>query len=180
MINIKPNKKINRKKLNEIEEKYNGRLPKEYIQFLEKYSGGEPEDNIIELPNTEIRSISVRLFFGICDERISDIFYNIDIYKGRIPINTIPIADVDGGNLLCMNLNSDGYGHIYYWDHDEELQYEIGEIGIKDLYYVASSFNELLNNIKPYNDEDIDISKHNIEIVYANYEFLKKHSSKTE
>ncbi|MBC8059077.1 MAG: SMI1/KNR4 family protein [Clostridiaceae bacterium] len=149
-------------KINQLEIKCGFSFSEEYVEFLDKYNGGKPESNITELPNTEIRSFLITSFYGICKEAVNDIFQTLQIYEGRIPQKCIPIAQAEGGNLLCMNLDSDKFGYIYYWDHDEELNFEIGEIKIENLYFVATSFREFFEKIKPYDTENADLSGYNI------------------
>ncbi|KQL34443.1 SMI1/KNR4 family protein [Psychrobacillus sp. FJAT-21963] len=87
MIQIKPsNKKLNQKRLFDFEQLIKYKLPKEYVEFLIKYNGGYPENNIIELQDDEMQSIAISDFFGIGIERINDLkatykFIRIDYRK---------------------------------------------------------------------------------------------------
>ena len=60
-----------------------------------------------------------------------------------MPEQFVPIASIDGGNLLCMNRNT---GYVYIWIHDNEE---------KDVYYAAESIAELILNFKK-SKEDYD------------------------
>ncbi len=140
--------KNNKRKIKELEKKCGINFTEEYKEFLGKYNGGSAEPNTIELPNTRILSFSITSFYGICEEAINDLFQTLQIYEGRIPPKCIPIAETEGGNLLCLNLGQERHGCIYYWDHDEELDYDIGEIRIENLYYVAASFKEFLTDFQ--------------------------------
>lgn len=71
-------------------------------------------------------------------------------------------------------MNTEKYGAIFLWDHDIELNFDKDEMGIQDLYYIASSFNEFLNMIKEYNPEEDDLDGYEVEEVWIDPDFLKE------
>ena len=165
MIKVMKSKRIFDKKIIEQFEKNNGlRLPKDYIEFLEKYNGGRPETNIVNLKGYKIESFLIATFFGVNLDDNNDIIYQFNILNKRIPKECVPIADVEGGNVICMNLSSEKYGHIYLWDHEMEVL--CGErITLDNLYLVAKSFKEFIDMIEQYNPNDEDLSGYEIRSV---------------
>lgn len=120
-------------------------FPPEYLAFLEKHNDGELDSNII----SDFDECAVRYFYGTSDDDCSNFKDVLDAYKGRMPMLCVPIAEAEGGNLLCMSLDSNSYGRVVWWDHetmdveeDEECSYSIG-----DMYVIAKDFNELLRKI---------------------------------
>jgi len=175
LIIIKPNsKRFSQKDLDELEKKVCASFPEEYVNFLRKYNGGEVEDNIIELPSGEIESFILSSFFGTRLEDINDLLSCYDTFESRIPKGSIPIGRDVGGNIVCLNLNRERYGYIFFWDHDIELEFEDNEMEIQDLYYVAPSFDDFLHMIKPYDPEEDDLDGYEIEEVWIDPDFLKE------
>ncbi|WP_028391112.1 SMI1/KNR4 family protein [Bacillus cihuensis] len=166
MIPIRPNnKKLNNKELAELEDVIGYKLPQDYIDFLMEYNGGDHENNIIELPNGEILSISISDFFGIGIEKINDLKENFKVFKERIPKGYIPIARTEGGNLVCLDGDN---GHLFLWDHENECQNDY--IENKNLLPIANHFEDFLKMIKSYSGEDLE--GYEVEEVWVDPDFL--------
>lgn len=119
--------------------------PIEYVEFLMKYNGGYPENNIIELRNDDMQAISITDFFGIGVEEINDLMVNFEVYKDRIPKGYIPIGGTEGGNIVCLSAQN---GSLFFWDHDMELLNE--HIGSKKNLPIANNFVVFQTMIKPF------------------------------
>ncbi len=147
MIKITANQVLATKELIYIIEESNGvQLPESYVSFLLEYNGGTPERNISQSIYIELIEFFVQEFYGIRGKE--DLQLNIDTYKDRMPYNTIPIASVEGGNLLCMSFQSDTFGFIYFWNH--ELVDDLNPI-LSMLDLVSKSFDEfLIKSLKKY------------------------------
>uniref|UniRef100_UPI00300B0FA1 SMI1/KNR4 family protein n=1 Tax=Solibacillus ferritrahens TaxID=3098620 RepID=UPI00300B0FA1 len=83
---------------------------------------------------------SIGGFYGITNNA-----YNIEsiiqTYKGILGSIVMPIADADGGDLICIGLKDKYRGKIYYWYHEGEMTDEDG----KEYYYlIANSFEEFI------------------------------------
>lgn len=103
MIKInKFNTEINEFQIRAFEDEIGKRLPNDYCDFLLKYNGGTTENNIYEI--SEI-SISVDYFCGLGLTGIQDIKYIIEVLENRIPKECIPIAELEGGDVLCLELS---------------------------------------------------------------------------
>lgn len=175
MINIKKSKVDFDKSAVENFKKQNGfKFPKDYIEFLETYNGGKPEANIVKITGCEIDEFLISRFFGTNPDENVDIVYQFNLLKKRIPRECMPIADVEGGNVLCINLSEKKTGYIYLWDHELELLH--GEaITIDNMYFVAKSFSEFLRMIEPYNPQNEDLRGYKvISVKILDPEFYKK------
>ncbi len=125
-------------------------FPKAFVKYLEEHNDAELEDNILDIGDNEC---CVRYFYGTSLEEYSDISMIYKAYQGRIPSGIIPIADPDFGNQICMSLDKETYGKIYFWDHEiMDADDETCMTTIEDMKEIASSFGELLDKIKesPY------------------------------
>lgn len=109
------------------------------------------------------------IFFGIGVGKINDLKEQFEVFKDRIPKGYIPIASVDGGDIICMYCPD---GSIFLWDHDSELLDE-NVVKFDPLIPIAKNFAEFLNMIKPYNTEE-DLGGYKIEEVWVDPEFFKE------
>ncbi len=95
-------------------------ISEEYKYILENYAGICLKDNygfksLERTPLTDKKGYdSMMLFFPVTGK--NNICEMYEVYKQQLPYNLIPIGELDGGNLLCINrLN---YA-IYIWIHDD-------------------------------------------------------------
>jgi hypothetical protein len=122
-------------------------FPTEYIDFLVAHNDSELASNIIHGNQNDYY---IRFFYGTSSEKCSDIVSTYEVYRGRLPIKCVPIADPDFGNQICISLRNDSYGEIYFWDH-ELMDTDDGEpctMEIKDMIYLAASFPSLIDKIE--------------------------------
>lgn len=142
-------KKLKESKLESFEKKIGLELPLEYKSFLLKHNGGECDPCVFDfIENGEESDSSISTFYaigGIDDDY--DLEENIDIYindEKRLPDGLIPIAEDDGGNLVCISCTGDDKGKIYFWNHEEEDEDDL----TANLYFVSNSFNEFVESLR--------------------------------
>ena len=147
MVNIGiPTNEFNEKKFKKFCKKARVQFPQDYIEFLKKNNDGELDENILELPDNEC---CIRYFYGTTEEDYSDLLSNYKWYADRLPKKCIPIADPDFGNQICMSLDEEHYGKIYFWDH-ETMDTDYGEkcvLKLEDMVLLADSFESFLDKI---------------------------------
>ena len=143
-------------------------LPKEYVDFLKKNNGGTPQLNTIELPNEEIKSFSITSFLGLELDDINNLQAQFLTYRQRIQKNYIPIANVEGGNIVCLNIVN---GSILLWDHETEL-INHSTRSYKSFLPIANSFDKFLEMINPYIEENFD--DYEVEEVWIDPDFLRE------
>lgn len=107
--------------LKRFQEYFDFEIPTEYQYILEKYSGIYIRENygfkaLEKTPLTDKNGFDAVLFFFPLKGR-NNIFAKYEMYKQQLPIDLLPIGELDGGNLLCLNRVTNG---IYVWIHDEE------------------------------------------------------------
>jgi hypothetical protein len=135
---VKAEKTAEDGQIKEVELVIEKNLPSDYRAFLLKYGGGVPEPN--HLPG--VTDVGISLFFSA-----EDLLVQKDAYRNRVPDGLLPIADSEGGNLVCVSLNPRDFGSIYFWDH--ELEAEEGEEPTYDnLSKVASGFSEFWDSLQ--------------------------------
>ena len=147
--NITPNGTISLEKIKQFEKQAEVEFPEDYVEFLANSNGGEPKLSTFEykLKDGRVWTGGVRVFFGIDVDDWEDIKHYYALYEDRIPKQMLPIANDDGGNLILLALGKQDKGKVYFWDHDEES--EDDEPPTTDnIYFVANSFTEFLENLK--------------------------------
>ncbi len=137
------------------------KLPDEYKYFLEHYGECNFETDAVYRPIKSTPSVNsegfqeISFFYGVGTEY--DISKMLETYSQRIPEGFITIAELPGGNQLCMDSrpSSSNYGKIYLWDHENEC-----DRGFENIYLVAdhfSGFIDLFEKEKEKSDRDDSI-----------------------
>ncbi|MEK6512459.1 SMI1/KNR4 family protein [Myroides odoratimimus] len=136
------------------------KLPIEYIQYLESYGIKMFSEMVLFKPfNTTLPEYTdmdkgtnynrnfygsyIMSFFGLYDDDVYDIFYNLKTYKNRIPPNCLPIALEDSGGLIILDLNQNNYGKIFFWDHENEWDANFYEESTKKEFTVEMSYQNM-------------------------------------
>ncbi len=107
--------------LKRLQEYFDFEVSPEYQYILERYAGIYIRENygfqsLEKTPLTDKHGFdTVSFFFSLKDR--NNIFAEYEMYKQQLPLNLIPIGELDGGTLLCLNRITNG---VYIWIHDEE------------------------------------------------------------
>lgn len=175
MINIHSYKGFKKEKLVSFCDKIDHKLPRDYVDFLQLHNGGLVENCIgIYSNGLKRKTFMISSMFGLNVNVDDDLSTQLDVYRGRIPNNCIPVGRDAGGNLICLDLSKDGYGQVYFWNHEEEFEEEdAGTMTTAHLYHIAPSFDEYLNMIESETEYKSDDKDKNAE-VWIDPEFLKK------
>ncbi|MBK9249747.1 MAG: SMI1/KNR4 family protein [Ignavibacteria bacterium] len=146
--------------LNEIEamEKFiDLKFPNEYKAHLLQYNGGRCFPNVFKYnENGNWIGSCVDWFLAIYDGKFDNLekyFKTYKIEEKRLPAHMLPIAHDPGGNLICISCDTDDKGCLYFWDHENEVDYCVkDDSDYSNLYLIANGFNEFINGLK----EDCD------------------------
>ena len=128
------------------------KFPDDYVQFLLQYNGGRPEPagfNIQWRANQRSGQYwgtsLLSWFLSIYDGEATNLLeYNKESFSGRIPKETIAIAQDCGGNLILLGISGEYKDKVLFWVKDDEV--EEGETpGYDNVGFLADSFNEFIN-----------------------------------
>jgi len=155
-------RKISKEDIAYLEGEIGHKFPSEYMRFLLDYNGGMPQPDCHDVQNTEGTNIGsfvgIHVFYSIAgvEAKSSDqeddytIEWSYSTYQGRIPENFLPIGEDAGGNQICLSLNGEDRGSVWYWDHEAE----IAPPSYRNCYKIADSFQTLLDGLFEYDYEN--------------------------
>jgi hypothetical protein len=115
------------------EQQLGGVLPNDYRQFLMRFGQTAPEHGAVFPildPCPWGQQGELNMFLGFSTDSGQGIVYEtMEVYAGRIPDETIPIAEDSGGNLIILGFDGNATGKVWFWDHEHrELIDRIDEL----------------------------------------------------
>lgn len=123
-------------------------LPKEYKEFLLHANGGAPVPDGFDVPGWRHVNSCVARFYGIHNGEYSNLEKECEQFTDRLPPGIIPIADDQGGNLICLGIQGKRRGKIYFWDHEDEFDdHGEGRQDYGNVYLLADSLDEFLSKL---------------------------------
>ncbi|ADM71324.1 hypothetical protein GMA19_03515 [Paenibacillus polymyxa E681] len=139
-------KPINNQELETFEETFNLILPNDYKNFLLYHNGGKTVRRRFETKDKTITS-SIMLFLPLSKETENNLEYYYKKYNiGKIiPSNFIPFGVDPAGSLICLSINGEDHGTVYFCD----LDYIEEDNGLKQEFIklVSQSFSEFVNSL---------------------------------
>jgi len=145
---------ISEKDINFIEQFISVDFPYDYRCHLLKYNGGRCSPNIFSfLENGKETHSCIDWFLAIYNGEFDSLLEYIKIYKiqeKRMPKFMVPIAHDPGGNLICISCDKNlDYNHVYFWDHEKEVDYNRNnDSNYSNLYLISKNFENFLGNLK--------------------------------
>jgi SMI1 / KNR4 family (SUKH-1) len=123
-------------------------LPADYRAFLLATNGGKPDPGDFFVPCWGGEFSQVHRFFGIHDGPSGNLEEWIVRYRDRLPESFIPIGLDPGGNLLLIGVAHDFTGHVYFWDHEDELDDDgLSRKDMSNTFFLASSIAEFVASL---------------------------------
>lgn len=132
-----------------LEIKYNIKLPQDYSFYLQHYGNDYIKEDYHFIPpeglsnKINLTQFEIDSFYGLYNDE-NNIEDKINFYKDLLPADLIPIADLPGGDLVCIGIKDDTQNKIYIWFHQMD-----GE----NIYLVSDSFKSFIRNFKRINVE---------------------------
>ena len=141
------NGQLKKSEIEELENNNSLQLPPTYRTFLETFNGGYPDPDGFSFIDSDDGS-SVDRFLGINVGKHSNLEKYLKIYEGRLPKGLFPIAHDPGGNLILIGIEEPIRGKVFFWDHEKEV--DSGAPDMSNVYPVANSFEDFLNELHEY------------------------------
>ena len=130
-------------------------LPVGYWQFLLTTNGGRPTNEFkwYKVKNAEdfvagFNGVMVDCFLSVKDKEqpTCEILEIAKTFAGRIPSDTLPIADDPFGNLILLGVGEGNFNEVFLWDHEAE-GYEPPEDEYHNVGKLADSFEEFIEGL---------------------------------
>lgn len=143
----------NIKEVCEIEKFINVNFSKAYKYFLLNYASCFIKDtyyfkSLEENPLTPTDGFeSVGVFYG------KNLIGKTELYSKELNDKYIPIAESDGGDILCIGIEETTKDKVFFWSHDDENKFG------KRFFLVANSFEQFIMSFEERKKEKIDLSK---------------------
>ncbi|WP_336769970.1 SMI1/KNR4 family protein [Bacillus bombysepticus] len=139
-------KEVTDSEIKKVEDYFSIKLPNDFIECVKKYDGGYPRPKVFDIPGLDESTFNDLLTLHI-DDKYSMVqrYENI---KDRLIKGIYPFASDSFGNFLCFDYRINPESPtIVFWDHEEE---EVEE----SIYPVCSTFQELLDNLRDFEDKE--------------------------
>lgn len=121
-------------------------LPPDYREFLKRYNGGRPEPSGFWI-RAGCDASEVHQFYGLHD---GPKWFSIDCYTGveqyGIPRGMLAIGNDGVGNTICIGIEGEKRGAIYFIDH-EVHPYDKPD-SFEGVIRLADSFSEFLSSLQ--------------------------------
>lgn len=136
---------VTKKTLHAAEKRIGIHLPNAYARFLLEFNGGTTVRNIHDIPGKG--DFVVEQFLGLSSRSGDDLLSVWESYRHRMPPEMIPIAYVDGGDLVCLCVSGPDVAKVYFWNHEHEA--DEGETPTRDnLIRIADGFKGFLDSLR--------------------------------
>lgn len=131
-------------------------LPEDYKDFILRTNGGLLEPTLVFQMRKGEKLVrgSVEDLFGLEEHSENSLQHYYHLYHTedrRMMKAMIAIGSDAGGNKVCIDLSVKGYGRIYFWDHDWEVEFDENWVSDEDpylnCYLVADSFTAFANKV---------------------------------
>jgi hypothetical protein len=118
--------------------------PPRLREFLREHNGARPELNDVDasLPGADA-GIGVDDFLGV-----DGLLDTVRRLGSRLRGDVVPIADAEGGNLVCMSCQD---GSIWFWDHELE--------DTDPLSRIADSLDVFLTMLRPFDIGNVEFTE---------------------
>lgn len=132
----------------DFEREFGAKLPAPYREFLQQFNGACPEPNLFHFKDSD-KGSDCRQILGL-NGTDNDLRHYLETHKLRLPQNLLPIGYDSTGNLICLSVRQQDYGHVYFWDHSliNSSSRSDSEDTADRIVPVADSFDDFLLNLK--------------------------------
>lgn len=134
--------------ITDFEDHIKQRLPTAYFDFLLKFNGGRPDQDMFPIAGFEDQTSSELMALYGLNTKVPayDLLNTYKWFEGRIPSRFLAIGSDGGGNYVCFELNA-GY-RVVFWDHRHF--WGTGEWRESDVYFIAPNFDAFLASLEPH------------------------------
>lgn len=162
------------------------RTPRSYLEFLERHDGGMPEANEFSIATADdVATDSVPADDVATDNpsagnasgvneflSIESVLAQKHLLGRRLPPEAFPVAEAEGGNLVCLVFGGPNHGHVFFWDHELEVDGE-GSPSHPNLIELASDFGGFLQSLSRFDPRSVRLDPERVKRVWVDPDFLR-------
>ena len=164
---------ISKEDLDTFETDFNLKLPQDYRQFLLWRNGGyikNPSAMCVGLESKEQECHLSRLLGLHAGVHYAELEEHRDIIDAPLMKRFLAIGFDDTGSVLCLGIDAENFGQVYYWDRfeapsEEEIE-EDESVLYSNMYFCGNSFNDFLNRLEDF-DPYPYVPKEEIPLLHA-------------
>lgn len=127
--------------LNDVESRLGLKLPPSYRAFLLRHNGGQPTPD--KFVPEDHASPEVLAWFMAVNDRDDGLVALARSYRPHLHRDLLPIASDPFGNLICLGVQGDHTGQVFFWLHEGGLPPQT-PLPNEDCRCVAASFNAFM------------------------------------
>ncbi|MCT4648351.1 MAG: SMI1/KNR4 family protein [Carboxylicivirga sp.] len=130
--------------IQKFESELNVNLPTIFKKFHEIY-GAFSFNNSIHIQckglpiSSEKECIKVDYFYCFDINCTNSILKIIEHQEGNLPKGYIPICDGEPGDLICLCVEEEEYGEVFYWWHESNMK--------QNLFKISSDFGDFISKL---------------------------------
>ncbi|MEI4800390.1 SMI1/KNR4 family protein [Bacillus sp. FJAT-51639] len=139
-------KTITDEHIQQVEQYFGVKFPNDFVECVKLHDGGHPRPKAFDIQGQDGSAFSNLLTFDL--ESQYSIIQRYENIKDRLVDKVYPFGRDSFGNFLCFDYRNDLQSPtVVFWEHEEEEME-------KAVYPVCSSFTELLDSLRDYDDEE--------------------------
>lgn len=157
---------LSEEEISTLEQRLGSTLPESYREFVSQFGRSAFHEYVDFTPLQPFHdSPAVKghlgIFFGgeSLTHRSYSINWNNAAYSGRLPSELLPIGGDGGGDLICLSIQGESRGKVYYWDHtnepldEDQYREDYGvprpsEAKWQNVTLIANTFDDFINRLE--------------------------------
>lgn len=137
-----------------LQQKLGEPLPSEFVEFIARHDGAEPETNIFRCGTAN--ESGVNGFIPV--KEIASEMQRIE----NLPSRSFPVAWAEGGNYVYIDQAENGA--VFFWDHERP------DCSAK----LSSSFQSFLELLEPFDLSSVKLKPGQLKRIWIDSDFLKE------
>lgn len=146
---------VSEHEIRKIEKMLDCKFPEMYKDFLVVCNGGYPSEKdffpMLEKTFYGESSGSIGRMFSTDEGEFYNLIRENNTYKSRLPKHLLAIGENGMGDLICLCMEGENYGKVYFWDHNWEAE-DGEEPTYRNVHLIANSFKDFINSLYKENE----------------------------
>lgn len=129
------------------------KVPEDYLEFLSAFPLTGVFDKRVIFSGIQASPWAangkevLEVLYGHCSDKNNDLTKVREQYMAQLPAYFLVVGQVTGANLICLDMRSASFGHVYIWDHEHLGDDQMG------FYLAAKSFDAFFKSLRLEDDD---------------------------